>query len=96
MIKINLKTYYSFLYKRDTYLDVPDEIAELLKQFDRQFHASNERIRVNKAYYSLDLNDGIQRACIHMGKSPEELYEKKVEIITLYKAILQLPEKQIW
>ena len=92
---INLKLFYSNFYKTDTYIEVTEEIAEILKQFDRQFHASNERIRVNKAYFSLDLNDGIERACIHMSKSTEELYEEKVEIITLYKAILQLPEKQM-
>ena len=95
MKKINLKTHYSFLYTKDTYLDVPDEIAELLKQFDRKYHADNEKRRVYKAYCSLDINDGIERASLFTVQSPEELLENKICIETIHNAILSLPEKQM-
>lgn len=95
MKKINLKTYYSIIYKTDTYMNVPMKIADLLIQMDRQDHALNEKRRNNKAYYSLDLNDGIELQSIHQHKSPEDIYIQRIENDALYKAILSLTEKQM-
>ena len=95
MKQINLRIHYSFLYQSDTYLLVPDEIAALLRQLDRQEHANHERRRVHKAIYSLDINDGLEIVCSLAVQSPEEIFEQNMDRKDLYEAILLLPEKQM-
>lgn len=75
MRTINLRDYYP-AYTSDTFLEVQDEIIETLAQFKRDDHAYYERRRVHKAYYSLDLGDGIENAALYREPSPQEIYEK--------------------
>ncbi len=93
MKKVNLRDYYPF-YQSDFFIEVADEIAELLKQFERKEHANFERRRVHRAYYSLDAGDGIERDVILLVLSPQEIYERKLSYQELYAAISSLPEKQ--
>ena len=93
MIKINLKDLYPF-YKSDSFVEVADEIAQLLKQINRKEHADFERRRVYKAYYSLDVDDGIEKEVVLLVLSPEKIYEHKMSKQELYAAINSLPEKQ--
>ncbi|MBM7687283.1 sigma factor-like helix-turn-helix DNA-binding protein [Defluviitalea raffinosedens] len=90
---INLRDLYPF-YKSDFLIEIADEVAELIKQIERKEHADYERIRVNKAYYSLDSGDGIERDIVLLVLSPEEIYERKMSKQELYAAINSLPEKQ--
>lgn len=75
MIKINLRDLYPF-YKSNFYVEVTDEVAELIKQIDLKEHADYERIRVHKAYYSLDAGNGIEKDIVLLVLSPEEIYER--------------------
>ncbi len=93
MIRINLRDYYLF-YKSDFFIEVTDEVVELLRQFSRKDHADFQRRRVYKAYYSIDANDGIEREVVLLVLSPEEIYERKMSKLELYAAINSLPEKQ--
>ena len=93
MIRINLRDYYLF-YKSDFFIEVTDEVVELLRQFSRKDHADFQRRRVYKAYYSIDANDGIEREVVLLVLSPEEIYERKMSKQELYAAINSLPEKQ--
>jgi len=93
MTRINLRDCYPF-YKSDFSVEVTDEVVELLRQFNRKDHADFERSRVHKAYYSLDVGDGIERGVILLVLSPEEIYERKLSNQELYAAINSLPEKQ--
>ncbi len=93
MKRINLRDLYPF-YNSDFFIEIADEVAELIKQLDRKEHADYERIRVNKAYYSLDAGDGIEKDVILLVLSPEEIYERKLSKQELYAAINSLPEKQ--
>jgi RNA polymerase sigma-70 factor (ECF subfamily) len=93
MKRINLRDYYPF-YKSDFFIEVTDEVVELLRQFARKDHADFERRRVHKAYYSLDAGDGIERDVVLLVLSPEEIYERKMSKQELYAAINSLPEKQ--
>lgn len=70
MRTINLRDYYP-AYTSDTFLEVQDEIIETLAQFKRDDHAYYERRRVHKAYYSLDLGDGIENAALYREPSPQ-------------------------
>ena len=76
MTTINLKDFY-YWYLTDELVDVPDEVAEELMASKRREAAHAERVRYNKAYYSLDCDDGIEySACLHE-PSPQELMDRK-------------------
>ena len=93
MTKINLRDYYP-LYKYDSYIDVTDEIAEVLKLFECKDHADYELRRIHKAFYSLDAGGGIEQDVVLLVLSPQEIYERKLTNQMLYSAINSLPEKQ--
>lgn len=93
MKRINLREHYPF-YNNDFYLEVTDKLAELFVLLNRTEHAEYERRRTNKAYYSLDANDGIEKDIILLVLSPEELYENKLSRQELFAAVNGLPEKQ--
>lgn len=95
MKEINLKEYYPYIYQNDIYVKIPEQISDLLTQFNRQVHAVHEKRRRYKAYYSLDLNDGIHLCIFSQVQSAEDTYIQKVENEALYKAILSLSKKQM-
>ena len=70
MTTINLKDFY-YWYLTDELVEVPDEVAEELMASKRREAAHAERVRYNKAYYSLDCDDGIEySACLHEPSPP--------------------------
>lgn len=94
MKKINLRELYPLYYKEDCYIEVTDEVAAQLEKADREEHAYKERTRVHKAYYSLDVGDGIENDILFVQASPTELYERKLTNEELYSAMSLLSEKQ--
>lgn len=93
MNTINLRDYYPF-YTHDCFIDVPDEVVELFKEFDRKEAAYRLRTYRHKAYYSLDRNDGIEHEVLFVSLSPHELYERKVSMQELHAALSSLSDKQ--
>lgn len=93
MKKIKLKEQYPW-YTDEDYIEVSDEIAEAIKQFSKDEHRQNEKIRYHRAFYSLDAEDGIENHILFVSASPQELYERKLTQAEVYAAIHQLPEKQ--
>ena len=73
MTTINLRDYYPSLYSKDEYIDVPDEVAKLLKDSENEQKAYEEYIRYHKAYYSLDCGDNIEIETLHRPKEPLEI-----------------------
>ena len=60
----------------------------------RREAAHAERVRYNKAFYSLDCDDGIEySACLHE-PSPQELMDRKELFFRLWNALNSLPEIQ--
>lgn len=93
MTTINLKDFYPW-YTNDEYTEVSDEVAEELMASRRREAAHTERARYNKAYYSLDCDDGIEySACLHE-PSPQELMDRKELFFRLWNALNSLPEIQ--
>ena len=93
MTTINLKDFY-YWYMQDQFIEVADEVAEALTASRRQEAAYVERARYNKAYYSLDCDDGIEySACLHE-PTPQELLERMELFIRLWNALNSLPEIQ--
>ena len=60
MPSINLRDLYPDYYKSDYYIEVPDQLAQELIQFERDENAHRLRTYRHKAYYSLDRGDGIE------------------------------------
>ncbi len=93
MAIINLKDFY-YWYLVDELVEVSDEVAEALLTGKRAEAAYMERVRYNKAYYSLDCDDGIEySACLHE-PSPQELMDRKELFYRLWNALNSLPEIQ--
>lgn len=93
MAKINLRDYYPF-YNEDIFIDVSDEIADVLLKAERQERSYRRRMYRYKAEYSLDKDDGIEHDVLFVSLSPCEIYERKVTYEQLHAAIASLPDKQ--
>ena len=92
MTTINLKDFY-YWYIQDQFIEVADEVAEALTASRRQEAAYVERARYNKAYYSLDCDDGIEYSACQHEPSPQELLDRK-EIFFLYRSPLSANFKE--
>ncbi len=93
MVIINLRELYPF-YHEDCLIEVPDEVAQEMRQFKRQ-EASYQRKRYrHKAYFSLDRNDGIEYSSVFNALTLEELYEQRLAWEQLYAAITKLSNRQ--
>ncbi len=94
MTEINLREHYPEIYKTDTIITVPDEVAALMREYDRKEAAYRRRTYYHHAQYSLDRGDGIEYEAVFLSVSPEEIYERKVTMEQLHAAIATLPDKQ--
>lgn len=93
MTTINLKDFY-YWYIVDELVEVPDEVAEALMASRRDEASYQRRLTRNKAFYSLDCDDGIEySACLHE-PSPQELLDRKELFFRLWNALNSLPEIQ--
>ena len=92
MTIINLRDFYPF-YITDSFIEVPDEVAAAMAEFDRKEAAYRLRTYRHKAYYSLDREDSIEHSALFVALSPCEIYERKVTMQELHAAIASLPDK---
>ena len=77
MQKINLRELYPEIYKTDTYLEVTDEVQAVFLA-DKRAEARYLRQMYNyKAHYSLDCDNGIEKAIVQHPPTPEEILEDK-------------------
>lgn len=80
MQTINLKKYYYPIYRTDTYLTVPDEVAEALLLMLREENNRARKIWYHKAYFSLDCKDGIENEAVGWAQpSPEDYVLEREE-----------------
>lgn len=94
MQKINLRELYPDVYRTDTYLEVTDEVQAVFLA-DKRAEALYLRQMYNyKAHYSLDCDNGIEKAVLQTPPTPEEILENKQLRNQLYTAVMELPEKE--
>ena len=93
MKSIDLKKYYPHpLHEgENTVILVTDEVANALERFIREENNDTLRRYRAKAYYSLDSENGIDHHILFREKTPEELYEKKLTMHQLNRALAKLP-----
>ena len=93
MTTINLKDFY-YWYTQNQFIEVTEEVAEVLRASVRYEAAYQRRLTRHKAQYSLDCEDGIEySACLHE-PTPQELLERMELFIRLWNALNSLPEIQ--
>ena len=95
MKTINLREYYPY-YKTDTFVEVPDEVAELLHRYKLKEASDYLRTYRHRAFYSLDINDGTEYSALPLLYQPSvfEIIERKRISELLYQGLSALPEKQ--
>ena len=93
MKHINLKEYYPF-YTTDTIVEVPDEVADILRAYKLRDEAYRIYTYRHKAYFSLDFGDGIEYEALVDQKSPADIYEQHRVTEMIYKGLATLSEKQ--
>lgn len=93
MKKINLRDFYPF-YTSDVIVEVPDEVALLLREYALLEEAYRIRTYRYKAFYSLEGHEGIEREALMRQPAPDEILEQQQTAESLYKALAMLPEKQ--
>lgn len=93
MKEINLRDYYPF-YTKDTVVEVPDEVADLLREYKLSDAAHFLRTYRHKAYFSLDYDKNVERDALVVVLAPEDILIQEEEHGRLYQAITLLPEKQ--
>lgn len=93
MKKINLRDYYPY-YTQDMIVEVPDEVALLLREYMLLEEAYRIRTYRHKAFYSLDYGDNIERKALIAVLSPYEILEKNWNTEMIYKGLSSLPKKQ--
>ena len=93
MTIINLRDFY-YWYTQDEYMEVSDNVAEVLRASVRYEAAYQRRLSRHKAQYSLDCEDGIEySACLHE-PTPDEVLEFKERFCRLWNALNSLPPAQ--
>ena len=94
MKKVNLRDLYPDIYKNDYFVEVTEDVLETIRAAERAEAAYDRRMYRYKAYYSLDCDNGIEKAIVQYPPTPEEILEDKQLRDQLYAAVMELPDKQ--
>ena len=87
MKTINLKDYYPY-YKEDTFIEVSDEVAAQMEENNHADEAYRIRTLRNKAYYSLDMGDQIEReSIISHAPSVDDVYEHQKDLENMNRGL---------
>lgn len=84
MKEINLRDYYPF-YTNDLTVEVPDEVADLLREYTLLEEAYRIRTYRYKAFYSLDYAGNIERDVALSQPSLLEIMEQRRMTDLLYQ-----------
>ena len=94
MIQINLRESYPECYRSDYFVEVPDEVAELLILLRRHEQSQRRRIYKHRVHCSLDFYENVERETVLKSPAAEEVFEQLAEQEQLYDAMMVLTHKQ--
>ena len=77
MKKVNLRDLYPDVYKNDHFVEVTEDVLETIRDSERAEAAYDRRMYRYKAHYSLDCDNGIEKAIVQHPPTPEEILEDK-------------------
>ena len=93
MAKINMRDYYPF-YEHDEFVEVSDELAAEMAQWERTERSQKRKKYRYRANYSLDWGNGIGQYVVFRSAAPDEYYEKIITHEQLRTALATLSPKQ--
>ena len=88
MKKINLRDYYPY-YTQDMIVEVPDEVADILREYKLAEAAYFLRTYRHKAYFSLDYDINVE----HEAKMTAKKYGQTIVMITHDDEIAQVADR---
>ena len=94
MKEINLREFYPEIYKTDLFISLPDEVVDVLVEYQRKEVAYRRRTYRHKAYFSLDYDKNVEHDALVIVLAPEDILIQEEERARLFWAISMLPEKQ--
>ena len=94
MKKINLRELYPDVYTTDFFVNVTEEVLDVIQTAQRLEAAYERRMYRHKAHYSLDCGNGIEKAAVFRTATPEDIFEEKQFQEQVYATVMKLPEKQ--
>lgn len=90
-VLFNLTSGYYPFYQDDVWIEITDDLAAQLKQWERE---ESNRQRKRRRYHDYSFSDFQERCMKYECFAPDELYERKLTRQQLHAAISTLPDKQ--
>lgn len=87
MKEINLREFYPEIYKTDLFISLPDEVVDVLVEYQRKEVAYRRRTYRHKAFLSLDYGDDIEREAVLFTPTLQEIVERHLEEERVYDAV---------
>ena len=81
MKEINLREFYPEIYKTDLFISLPDEVVDVLVEYQRKEVAYRRRTYRHKAFLSLDYGDDIEREAVLFTPTLQEIVEGHIETV---------------
>ena len=78
MAIINLRKHYYPLYTKDTFIEVPDEVAAVMEEC-RLYENRQEGRKSYYHVYSMDCSPGIENHAMFLVQSPEDLIIQEID-----------------
>ena len=78
MAIINLRKHYYPLYTKDTFIEVPDEVAAVMEEC-RLYENRQEGRKSYYHVYSMDCSPGIENHAMFLVQSPEDLIIREID-----------------
>ena len=91
MKTINLRWIYPH-YRHDEFVEVSDEVWEVMRQAQREMNNYERRKVYQRAYYSLDAYSWTENYALEHGRSPEEILLEREERAAHLRLLAALPE----
>ena len=91
MKTINLRWVYPH-YRHDEFVEVSDEVWEVMEQARREMNNYERRKVYQRAYYSLDAYSWTENYALEHSKSPEEIVMEQEERAARFRLVSALPE----
>ena len=91
MKTINLRWIYPH-YRHDEFVEVSDEVWEVMRQAQREMNNYERRKVYHRAYYSLDAYSWTENYALEHGRSPEEILLEREERAARLRLVAALPE----
>ena len=91
MKTINLRWIYPH-YRHDEFVEVSDEVWEVMRQAQREMNNYERRKVYHRAWYSLDAYSWTENYALEHGRSPEEILLEREERAAHLRLLAALPE----